>query len=644
MSAEFTKKFAKRADSHDDGVGGVLLRSEFKDDSPSSTGTRRDENTSEDGVPPAEHMSGRRVRTQRVLTNVTALGEIHLTGDVTPLQDADSQVQDGSKYEPEPVTHQQSLDCAEAKHWSRARNHERNALQARGVFEVAKIPSGVKPINSKYVYKRKFNKSGLLKKYKARMVGLGYGQVAGLDVFNTFAPVVKSITVRLMFAMSLVFGLYIHQLDVSSAFLYADIEGDVYMNPTPDFDLPDGYCFKLKKSLYGLRSSPRSWWKTLDKFIKSMHFKSCVLEPCLYHKRYKGCALYICIYVDDIIIACSNVTYIEEVKSKFCNRFDMTDMGELEHFLNVRVTRLSNSIRMDQSVYINKVLKVNKSHLGPDHRTRKQPMPANAMDQIGQEDTSSTDSNQQALIDNFPYRSLLGALLYLSMNTRPDIAYAVGVLSRFANKPTAVTCKLMVYLMQYVRGTADKGIIFSGSDFDMHVFTDADWAGDTLSRRSTTGYVVFGAGGPIAWQSKLQTTVSTSSMQSEYQALYAGMQELVWLRGVMAELSLPCVEPTPFFLDSQSAEDLALNPVYHKRSKHIEIKYHWVREHVNPDGPYGTAKLIHVKSSDQSADIYTKALVGENFEIHRARNLGEKRKSSRAVRTDNSLRQRVRRL
>jgi hypothetical protein len=185
--------------------------------------------------------------------------------------------------------------------------------------------------------------------------------------------------------------------------------------------------------------------------------------------------------------------------------------------------------------------------------------------------------------------------------------------------------------MQYLRGTADKGIRFSGSSLDMHVFTDSDWAGDVLSRRSTTGYVVFAAGGPIAWQSKLQSTVSTSSMQSEYQAMYGGMQELVWLRGVMLELGLPIYEPTPFFLDSQSAQDLALNPVHHKRSKHIAIKYHWVREHVDPKGELRTAMLFHVDSADQSADMYTKALTGPLFIEHRARNLGEKRRSSGAV-------------
>ena len=194
--------------------------------------------------------------------------------------------------------------------------------------------------------------------------------------------------------------------------------------------------------------------------------------------------------------------------------------------MNVRVTRSREYIQLDQRVYTSKVLEKFATFLGPAHKVRKSPLPSDAVYLIARlkQELSNVD---QTYVDNFPYRSLLGALLYLSMNTCPDIAYAVGLLSRFGSKPTLTTCHLMTYIMQYVRGTVSKGIPFSGSMFDMHIFTDADWVGDILTRRSTTGYVVFAAGGPLSWQSKLQTTVSTSSMQSEYQALYARMQEIV---------------------------------------------------------------------------------------------------------------------
>ena len=309
----------------------------------------------------------------------------------------------------------------------------------------------------------------------------------------------------------------------------------------------------------------------------------------------------------------------------------MTDMGALEHFLNVRVTRSCSHIQIDQSVYTQKVLDTFRVHLGTETKVRKCPRPSDTMDRIAKEPKECSEEDQR-YVDNFPYRSMLGALLYLSMNTRPDIAYAVGLLSRFGSK---VTCMLMVYLLQYIRGTVQMGIRFSGSRFDMHVFTDADWAGDVLTRPSTTGYVVFAAGGPLAWGSQLQATVATSSMQSEYQGMYAGMQVTVWFRGVLSEISLPLCEPTPFFLDSQSAEDLAMKPVYHERSKHIEIKYHWIREHVDPEGEHRTATLIQMKTADQPADIFTKALTGPVFESHRKKVLGQQRKASASVTGDN---------
>ncbi len=227
------------------------------------------------------------------------------------------------------------------------------------------------------------------------------------------------------------------------------------------------------------------------------------------------------------------------------------------------------------------------------------------------------NEEQRDYVRNFPYKQVVGAVLYLAMHTRPDIAYAVGVLARHASSPTYASCQLAVHLLQYLRGTSTLGIRFSGLSFDLHAFSDADWASDKLTRKSTTGYVVLAAGGPIAWQSKIQTTVATSSMESEYMAMYAAIQELVWLRGVLMEIGLPIMEPTPLFIDSQSAQDLAMNPVAHQRSKHIDIKFHWIRAHVGEDG-FGTAECFHVSSDQESADIFTKSLTGISFEVHDA--------------------------
>jgi hypothetical protein len=575
--------------------------------------------------------SRQRKRKQRVLANVAKLGEINSLEAAT-MSEAVAQINmqrdhDEILYE-EPQTYQASLDSPQAAEWRGARVREKASLRKRKVMGLHQIPVGAKLIKSKYVYKIKRDKDGKIKQFKARLVILGCQQQKGVDVEQTFAPVVKGVTIRLIMALSFILNLAIHQIDISSAFCYADIEEDVYMKPPAEMNILAGWCFKLYKSLYGLRASPRNWNRHLDKYIKSLNFKPSVLDSCLYYRWHEGKLALILVYVDDILIAHHDLSFICEIKEAFLSTFDMTDMGEMEHFLNIKITRTTKCLRMDQTTYAHKILAKFATYLGGTKKKKKHPFPADAQERLA--DTTPITEAQQRFVDAFPYRSVVGALLYLSSYTRPDLAYAVGVLARFGSKPTYASCQLAVYVLLYLRGTVDQGIQFSGSEFDLHAFSDADWGGDIMTRRSTTGYVVFAGGGPIAWQSKLQTTVATSSMESEYMALYAGMQELVWLRGVMKELRMPITEPTPFCIDSQSAQDLALNPVFHKRSKHIAIKYHWVRQHV-VGGKFGTARLIHVCTGDMSADIFTKALSGPVFIKHRETLSGSKRSRSSVV-------------
>jgi hypothetical protein len=575
--------------------------------------------------------SRQRKRKQRVLANVAKLGEINSLQAVT-MGEAVAQINMLRDHEEilyeEPQTYDQSLASPQAQEWRGARRREKDSLRKRKVMGLHQIPPGAKLLRSKYVYKIKRDAEGKVKQFKARLVILGCQQQKGVEVEQTFAPVVKGVTIRLIMALAFILNMAIHQIDISSAFCYADIEEDVYMKPPAEMNIVAGWCFKLYKSLYGLRASPRNWNRHLDKYIRSLNFKPSVLDPCLYYRWHEGKLALILVYVDDILIAHHDLSFICTIKESFLSTFDMTDMGEMKHFLNIKITRTAKSLRMDQTTYTHKILKKFAEYLGSSTKQKKHPFPADAQERLA--DDTPISEEKQRFVDAFPYRSVVGALLYLASYTRPDLAYAVGVLARFGNKPTYASCQLAIYVLWYLRGTADQGIQFSGSVFDLHVFSDADWGGDIMTRRSTTGYVVFAGGGPIAWQSKLQTTVATSSMESEYMALYAGMQELVWLRGVMKELRMPITEPTPFCIDSQSAQDLALNPVFHKRSKHIAIKYHWIRQHV-VGGKFGTARLIHVCTGDMSADIFTKALSGPVFIKHRETLSGSKRSLSSVV-------------
>ena len=570
----------------------------------------------------------KRKRLRRRLANASVLGEINMI----EVMDADVNVMDSeesteNEHVHEPNSFLEAERSPQADEWRTARRIEKKALLRRGVLKIVRRPSGVKLIRCKYVHKLKRDILGNIQKYKARLVALGNLQEKTEEEPSTFAPVVKGITIRLVIAIAFMFHMHVHQLDVSSAFCYANLDEDVYMYPPPDEELSNGWCFKLIKALYGLRASPRQWNRHIDKFIKSMQFRSCVLDTCLYYRWHQGKLTLLLLYVDDIIIASVDFEFLVFVKNKFCQTFEMRDMGECQSFLNIRITRGEDWFKLDQSQYAEKVIQKFNHVMGNSRKNKEAPLPSNAQELLAAE--RELTSEQEDWVSKFPYRSIIGAILYLALHTRPDLAYAIGLLSRYSSNPTYASCRLAIHLLKYLRGTTSKGIKFSGSKFDLHVFSDADWAGDILTRRSTTGYIVFLCAGAIAWQSKLQTTVATSSMESEYMAEYAAMQELVWLRGVLRELGLALTKPTPFFMDSKSAKDLSENPVYHKRSKHIQIKYHWVREHVN--GRFPTARLIHVSTKDMAADIFTKALSTKLFKLHEETITGEKRSISNEV-------------
>jgi hypothetical protein len=517
----------------------------------------------------------------------------------------------------EPLTDKQAMQSKEWQLWVRAKQEENRALKEKQTMIVVKKEPWMKIIKSKYVFKIK-KKYGKITRFKARLVALGYDEEVNPDLI--FAPVVKPNTVRLLMALAQTEKMKIHQIDIQNAFCCSEIEGDVYMSAPDGMDLPEGMCFKLQKSLYGLKSAPKSWNKTIDKTLKGLHFKPTVSDPCLYSRWAGGKQYLILVYVDDILIAGERVEHIQEIKDSICEKYAMTDMGELDNFLNANITQTAEKITVDQTHYCKQVL--DTFDFLVKGKTAVTPLPADAVKKLA--DGVDMTEEHDADVRSYPYRQVVGSLIYLAMYTKPEISYAVGVLSRFNDKKTTAACELATHLLRYLNGQRLCMIEFKGSELDLHAFSDADWAGDILTRRSTTGYIIFAAGGPISWQSKLQTTVATSSMESEYMAMYAGMQELVWIRGVLKELGRPQRESTPFLIDSKSAQDLALNPVYHARSKHIDIKYHWLRQHTAIEEGFHTATLHHCSTIDMCADIFTKAL-GSSLFFRHAREITGKR-------------------
>ena len=474
---------------------------------------------------------------------------------------------------------------------------------------MVQTPHGARLIKSKYVYKLKKDWLGKVTKRKSRLVVQGFLQREGVDYGETYAPVAKAATFRLMLALTKAKKLHLHQLDVDSAFPYADLEEDVFMTPPPGMEVDEGFCLKLLKSLYGLKQAPRNWHKLVVEHIKSIGFKQCVLDNCLFVKNIGEEIYLISLYVDDILIAGSDLQEVKRIKQQFTNHFEMKDMGELNYYLGMKITRTDDFIKLDQAGYVREILEKYKHLLrGLDSKRANTPMERDL--KLRKSENESMTPSQREYVSKFPYQNLVGALLYLAINTRPDISYTVGVLARFNQYPNFRACKALIRALLYLRETPDVEIQFTGKSLDIFGYSDADWAGDLDSRRSTTGYVVYAAGGPIAWQSRLQTTVAVSTMEAEYMSAFGAIQELIWIKGVLSEIGIQLVDPITLRMDAKSAIALAKNPMHHKRSKHIDIKYHWLREHTYENG---TVNLEHCSTEEMVADMMTKALA---FDLH----------------------------
>jgi hypothetical protein len=559
----------------------------------------------------------KRARVQRN-TNSDYLGRAH-AATVVDVEDVDDDDGDPDGVDTETLaeadqeTAPESFEEAAQKElWVQSMKDEVNALKNRGVWRVVPTPGGVRLIKSKYVYRVKKDWTGRVVKRKSRLVVQGFLQREGIDYDETFAPVAKVTTFRLMLAMAKVLDLHIHQLDVDSAFLYADLDEDLYMKPPPGMSIKAGYCLKLMRSLYGLKQAPRNWNKQIVDHIVSMGFKQSVLDNCLFVKTDGDETYLISLYVDDILIAGSDLSKIEEIKSEFTSRYEMKDLGELNYYLGMKVTRTADYIQLDQQRYTLDIL-LKYDHLLKEFGNKNYATPMEKDLKLRKSEAESMSDSQREYVERFPYQNIVGALLYLSINTRPDISYAVGVLARFSKNPNYRACKALLRVLIYLRGTAERGIRYTGDDLRVYAYSDADWAGDLDSRRSTTGYVVYAAGGPIAWQSKLQTTIAVSTMEAEYMAAFGAIQELIWTKGVLDELGFIYVGPMILHMDSMSAIALAKNPTHHKRSKHIDIKYHWLREHTYESE---TVELVHCATGDMVADVMTKALDGPLHEKH----------------------------
>ncbi|GJU26419.1 putative ribonuclease H-like domain-containing protein, partial [Tanacetum coccineum] len=482
--------------------------------------------------------------------------------------------------------------------WVQAMQEELLQFKLQQVWVLVDLPHGMKVIGTKWVYRNKRDERGVVVRNKARLVAQGYTQEEGIDYDEVFAPVARIEAIRLFLAFASFMGFIVYQMDVKSAFLYGTIDEEVYVSQPPGFVDPDhpNKVYKVVKALYGLHQAPRAWYATLSTFLEKHGYKRGTIDKTLFIKRDKKDIMLVQVYVDDIIFGSTNKSWCDEFEALMKSRFQMSSMGELTFFLGLQVKQNKGGIFISQDKYVAEILKkfdlVNvKAAITP--METKVPL---------------TKDEEAIDVDVHLYRSMIGSLMYLTAS-RPDIMYAVCVCSRFQVTPKTSHLNAVKRIFKYLKGKPNLGLWYPReSPFDLEAFSDSDYGGSNLDRKSTTGGCQFLGQRLISWQCKKQTIVATSTTEAEYVAAANCCGQVLWVQNQLLDYGFNFMN-TKIHIDNESTIYIVKNPVYHSKTNHIEIRHHFIRDCYEK-------KLISVEKIHTNlnvADLLTKPFDGPRF-------------------------------
>lgn len=492
------------------------------------------------------------------------------------------------------LTYQEALKAEDKDNWLLAINEEKRALAENNTWSYvnAEDAGGKKVLSTKWVMKVKPNGA-----YKARLVVRGFEQE---DYAETYSPVVNVTSLRILLAVSAVKKFKMTTFDVSTAFLNAPLEDEVYIKVPEGYKEKKGMICKLNRSLYGLKQAPLCWNTALKKTLKDIGLSPLKNDPCVF--KNSGNSIYLGIYVDDGFLIGESNDEIEEIIGELKKIYKINvGKGSNEMFLGLEIKKEENGIHVSQEKYVKDMLKKYKMQ---DCNGTKTPIVASTKESI--------QDNAEEI--KFPYREAVGSLIYLSTKTRPDVSFAVNYESRSVEKPTQEDLTQVKRTMRYLKDTAGLGILYknSGNLDKLTVFSDSDYAGDLKTRRSTTGYICMLNGAPIAWCSRRQPIVALSSTEAEFIAAAEAVKEVIFLKSLIEELLSTKID-IELNVDNTSAIAMIKSGKFNVRSKHIDTRYYFISEKFEE-------KLFHIShcpTGEQIADCLTKALPHEKFRIFR---------------------------
>lgn len=496
------------------------------------------------------------------------------------------------------------------KHWRLAMKEEIDSLAKNSTWLIVEKPRKKKIVGCKWIFKYKEGIPGVEPpRFKARLVAKGFTQIEGVDYNEIFSPVVKHVSIRLLLSVVVNFDMELEQLDVKTAFLHGTLDEEIYMNQ------PEGFIEKeneskvclLKRSLYGLKQSPRQWNQRFDEFMKRQGYSQSVHDPCVY---FKGKTLdekvFLLLYVDDMLVASKDMRKIQRLKESLKSEFEMKDLGKATRILGMDILRdrKKGLLKLSQGKYLRQVLKnFNMEGAKPvvtpvssQHKLRRL--------------TEAEIKEEASYMDKIPYASAVGSLMYAMIGSRPDLGFAICLISRYMSQPGRTHWDAVRWVFKYLTGALDMCLTFTKQEmFDIVGYSDSDYNSDLDRRRSVSAYIFQVGGNTVSWRATLQSVVALSTTEAEYMALTEAAKEGKWLMMLCGELGFEFKSYT-LYCDAQSAICLAKNAVHHGRTKHMDTKYHFIRDKVQE----GSVNLLKVHTTLNAADFLTKCLPGPAFQ------------------------------
>ncbi|MFN7263265.1 MAG: reverse transcriptase domain-containing protein [Cyanobacteriota bacterium] len=519
-----------------------------------------------------------------------------------------------------PTTFQEARyhnDPVEGEKWRQSIRLEfRQMIKNGGVWRnkgINSLPANRKGIGTKWVFKKK--KNGV---YRSRLVAKGYDQIAGVDFQYNFAPVTSEVTLRILLVMWIVLDLFAEVADVQTAFLHGDLDEEIFIKIPPGYkeflseinETIDEQFLKLEKSTYGLVQAARSWWKKFTTVLKKdLGFEQYENDSCLLKRRTSDGMVYLIVYVDDCFVLGDKVA-VKQALAEIEKHFSITRSEHIEDFIGCRIEKESKTILLSQPDLIKKMLQ----KFGDKVETMREydtPAPTGTHIIRCNDDEAKLSDEEQA-----EFRSGVGSLLYLLKHSRPDLSNSVRELSKVMDGANKAHQKALLRAIKFVEQTQERKLVLSPEndklEWEIKAFSDSDFAGDSDTRKSVSGYIIYLNGAAISWRSKGQKSVSLSSTEAEYMAISEVAMEILYIVGILKFLDVKINYPIEVNVDNIGAVYLSKNATTGNRTKHIDTRYHFVREYVED----GIVKVVFVRSEDNDADIFTKNLNGETFEKH----------------------------